>query len=104
MEDITFSNQTEKQKINSKFNTKANVLNAISRRKIEELRDISKYYFETSGLYSRLCKFLAYLYRYDWYIAPYISDFSKVKDSNKLTKEFFEVLEYFENSNIAKSC
>ena len=31
----------------------------------EEMREISNFYFETSGIYSRLCKYMAYMYRYD---------------------------------------
>ena len=38
---------------------------AIQRRDIKELRRISNYFFETSGIYSRLCRYMAYLYRYD---------------------------------------
>ena len=38
---------------------------AIHRRDIKEIRRISNYFFETSGIYSRLCRYMAYLYRYD---------------------------------------
>ena len=38
---------------------------AIHQRDIKEMRRISNYYFETSGIYSRLCRYMAYLYRYD---------------------------------------
>ena len=38
---------------------------AIYRHDIKEMRRISNYFFETSGIYSRLCRYMAYLYRYD---------------------------------------
>ena len=38
---------------------------AINRQDIKEMRRISEYFFETSGIYSRLCRYMAYLYRYD---------------------------------------
>ena len=41
------------------------VKRAIERHDVRELRKISDYFFETSGIYSRLCRYMAYLYRYD---------------------------------------
>lgn len=38
---------------------------ALERRDIKDLRAISNYYFIKSGIYSRLCRYMAYLYRYD---------------------------------------
>ena len=38
---------------------------AIYRHDTKEMRRISNYFFETSGIYSRLCRYMAYLYRYD---------------------------------------
>lgn len=38
---------------------------ALERKNIKELRAISNYYFIKSGIYSRLCRYMAYLYRYD---------------------------------------
>jgi len=34
--------------------------------------DISNFFYKTSGIYSRLCRYMAYLYKYDWFITPYI--------------------------------
>jgi len=41
---------------------------------INKMRDISNFFYRTSGIYSRLCRYMAYLYKYDWFIAPYISN------------------------------
>ena len=41
------------------------VEHAIERHDIKEMRRISNHFFETSGIYSRLCRYMAYLYRYD---------------------------------------
>lgn len=44
---------------------KHDIERALERRDIKELRAISNYYFIKSGIYSRLCRYMAYLYRYD---------------------------------------
>ena len=41
------------------------IMRAMSRHDIREMRRISNMFFETSGIYSRLCRYMAYLYRYD---------------------------------------
>ena len=59
------------RKINPNM-TKENIQRAIARGDIEFMREASDFYFKISGIYSRLCKHLANLYRYDWFITPYI--------------------------------
>lgn len=44
---------------------KHDVYGALERRDLKELRAISNYFFLKSGIYSRLCRYMAYLYRYD---------------------------------------
>jgi hypothetical protein len=53
------------KKVHSNFADKEFVLRAIARGEGKTLKQISKFYFETSGIYSRLCRYMAYLYRYD---------------------------------------
>ena len=38
---------------------------AIADNDIKTLRQVSDYFFRTSGIYSRLCRYMAYLYKYD---------------------------------------
>ena len=49
-------------KNNPKYGDKAYVLKAIADRNYEEMRNISNYYYNSSGIYERLCKYLAYLF------------------------------------------
>ena len=51
--------------------TKENIQRAITSNNIEMMREASEFYFKISGIYSRLCKHLANLYRYDWIITPF---------------------------------
>lgn len=52
-------------KSHNRLYDKEAVERAIHRRDLKEMRRISSYFFETSGIYSRLCRYMAYLYRYD---------------------------------------
>jgi hypothetical protein len=61
---------------------------------------ISNYFFKISGIYSRLCRYLAYLYRYDWMVTPYFD--KDVVDKEKLLSKFFKVLSFLDNSKIKK--
>jgi hypothetical protein len=74
----------------------------MAQHEYQTLRAISNYFFEVSGLYERLCKYFATLYRYDWYITPYIID-EKVKDEKVLT-DFAQALDYMDESYIKKLC
>lgn len=53
------------QKVDKRFTKKEAILKSLYDNNCIELREISRFYFETSGIYSRLCKYMAYMYRYD---------------------------------------
>ena len=53
------------QKIDKRLTKKETILKALYDNDYAEMREISNFYFETSGIYSRLCKYMAYMYRYD---------------------------------------
>jgi Glu-tRNA(Gln) amidotransferase subunit E-like FAD-binding protein len=91
------------KKVNPNVADKKTVLEAIHRGDIEKMREISNFFFKTSGIYSRLCKYMANLYRYDWMITPYINS-ETVKDEkvledmlNKIIDQNVKMLEQFEN-------
>ena len=101
------------KRINSTYADKEYVLRAMSTGNVENMRKISDFFYKTSGIYSRLCRYLAYLFRYDWYITPYISggDTYPVdsengdiveKDINKYLDDFFAVLRYMDSFNVKK--
>lgn len=82
--------------------SKINVLQALARRDYPTLRRISNYFFEMSGMYQNLCTYFATLYRYDWYITPYIIEDS-VKDE-KVLAEFSKALDFMDESGVKKLC
>ena len=90
------------KKLDKTYNNKAEILKALADKDIEKLRDISNYFYRTSGLYYRACNYFATMYRYDWYITPEVYD-TKVKET-EVVKDFHRVLNFLDNSYIKKVC
>lgn len=90
------------KKMDSRLGDKKEVLNAIYNGDTETMRDISNFFFKTSGIYSRLCRYMAYLYRYDWMVTPYVND-QKYK-TEKMIEEFHKALNFLDDFGIKKFC
>jgi hypothetical protein len=90
------------KKTNPRLADKNTVLRAIHDGDIETMREISNFFFKTSGIYSRLCKYMANLYRYDWMITPYVNGDS-VKPE-KVEEGFYKALTYMDNFEVKKFC
>jgi hypothetical protein len=73
---------------------------AIKNKDIQQLRAISNYFFDKSGIYSRLCRYMAFLYRYDWFITPLVYD-NKLKE-DKIIEGWYKSSVYLENCNLKK--
>lgn len=87
------------KKVNSSMADKAKILSAIENRDYDELREISNFFYETSGIYSRLCRYFASLYRHDWMVVPYVNgDVS----NDKILNDFSKILIYLDNLNAKK--
>lgn len=76
------------------------VARAIDRNNIIELRLISEYFFNTSGIYSRLCRYMAYLYRYDFFITPIIYDNNVSED--RIIKQWFQAASLLDSCDLKK--
>lgn len=101
------------KRLNANLADKQFVLNAINTGNYDNMQKISNFFYRISGIYSRLCRYLAYLFRYDWYVTPYISggdtypsDSSNgdidAKNVNKILDNFFGVLRYLDKFNAKK--
>ena len=90
------------KKTNPRLADKKEVLRAIHNGDIETMREISNFFFKTSGIYSRLCKYMANLYRYDWMITPFVNSDS-VKPE-KVEEGFYKALTYLDNFEIKRFC
>lgn len=91
-------------KVRRDFASKEFILQAISDRNLPLIREISNYYYNTSGVYSKVCDYVSYLYRYDWYITPEIKDNENEKILEKALTDFDHILKYLDNSHIKKVC
>ena len=84
------------------YGDKKVLLRALAKKDYDTLRAASNYFYEVSGIYERLCKYFAFLYRYDWYVVPYIEESGPKNE--KILAEFAKVLNYLDNSNIKYMC
>lgn len=90
----TYGGNTLKR-INSRLTDKEYVLRCIHQKDFAAMREISNFFYDTCGIYSRLCRYMAYLYKYDWMVTPYISS-EKIKEDNILDT-FDKVLLFLDN-------
>ena len=90
------------RKANRTYGDKAAILNALARRDHETIREMSNYFFEMSGIYERICRYYAFLYRYDWFCTPYVNDDSV--SNEKIVSQFSKVLTYLDQSSIKQVC
>ena len=90
------------KRISSQLGDKEIVLQALYDNNLTELREISNLFFNSSGVYERVCKYVANIFRYDWYLIPYIE--KETVKPEKILKDFSNILKYLDNSNIAKAC
>jgi hypothetical protein len=87
---------------NRRLGDKKIVLKALSDNDLPLLREISNFFYRTSGIYQRACNYFATMYRYDWYIVPEVYD-EKAKEE-KVIEDFSLILNYLDNSCIKKTC
>lgn len=83
------------KKLNNQFGDKNFVLDVMHRANLNSMAEISDFYYMVSGIYARLCKYLAYMYRYDWIITPYVID-DKIKPE-KVIEGFDKASAYLDN-------
>jgi len=86
-------------KINSRLANRTEVLRAIDNYDLVKMREISDFFYKTSGLYARVLRYMAYMYRYDWFITPYINE-NKTKDTEKVLESFHQCLRFLDNFEI----
>ena len=74
---------------------------AIDRQDLRRIREISNYFFYSNGIYQRLCRYMAYLYKYDWFITPIRYD-EKIKDE-KVIEGWYKASKFLDNSDLKKN-
>lgn len=99
-------------RLDKRLGTKDTVMKAMYDCDYETMKEISNFFYKTSGIYSRLCRYMAYLYRYDWMITPYINGFGNTKSDkqketkgskeDKIIQDFYKALMFMENMEVKK--
>jgi len=86
------------------YTKKKTVYMALAENDSNELRNISNFYYNVNGIYHKVCNYLAYLYRYDWYVVTELhKDKDKIKET-EVMKDLSRILHFLDNSNIRKQC
>ena len=78
------------------------IFKALMENDYKTLRAFSRFFYKSNGIYKKLCEYIAFMYRYDWYIVPEILD-DKTKEE-KILKDFSKMLNFLDNSYIKKMC
>ena len=89
------------KKINPNLADKETVLRAIDNYDLKTMRAISDFFYKTSGIYARIIRYMAFMYRYDWFVTPYINDKSVKQD--KILKNFYNCLKTLDNFGVKKT-
>ena len=89
------------KKANPRLADRENVIRAIANNDIRAMREISCFFYRTSGIYARILRYMAFMYRYDWFVTPYVKD-TNIKDE-KLLDGFTKCLDQLDNFNIFKA-
>ncbi len=84
------------------FRSKEVVIQALIDNNIPLLREISRYYYRTNGIYQKIINYFATTYRYDWYMVPEMN--SDNINEDKIAADFIKTLNFFDASHVKKLC
>lgn len=89
------------KKSNPRLANKLTVLKAIDDYDLATMREISDFFYKSSGIYARIIRYMAFMYRYDWYVTPYVNDQSG--DSKKILEGFHKCLAVLDDFEVKKT-
>lgn len=88
------------RKTNPRLADKQAILRAIDTGDLATMREISNFFYKVSGIYARILRYMAFMYRYDWMVTPYVND--KDIKQDKLLKGFFGCLNTLDTFEVKK--
>ena len=65
------------------------------------MREISDFFYKTSGIYARIIRYMAFMYRYDQMVTPYVNEEDAKKE--KVLKGFQQCLNTLDNFQVKKT-
>lgn len=87
--------------VQGKYVRKHEILRAIDRYDLKLMREASRFFYRSSGIYSRIIRYMAFFYKYDWCLTPIMPEPSKV-NKTKLMKNFYDGLAILDNFGVKK--
>ena len=88
------------KKADPRLGDRAKVMDAITKYDLQTMRQISEFFFRTSGIYNRIIRYMAFMYRYDWFVTPFIED--KKYNQDKILANFTKSLKILDDFNVKK--
>lgn len=89
------------RKANPRLADKPTILRAIDNYDLKTMREVSNFFYRVSGIYARIIRYMAFMYRYDWFVTPYVVD-DNVK-TEKLLKGFYDSLTTLDRFGVKKT-
>jgi hypothetical protein len=89
------------KKVNPQFADKFFVHKAITTYDLKTMREISEFYFRINGIYARIIRYMAFMYRYDWFLTPLVND--KEVKKEKILKGYADCLKVLDSYGVKKS-
>lgn len=84
----------------SKLVSKEDVEKAIQANDYKKMKEISVYFYNSNGIYRRLCEYMAFLYRYDWVVTPIILNNKKKINQEQMKQQWYDACLFLDNSNL----
>lgn len=84
------------------FRDKMTIFQALEMNDVPTLREISRYFYKTNGMYQKVVNYFADMYRFDWYCVP--EGVTTSAKSEKVAEDFLKALGYLDNSSIKLNC
>ena len=97
---LNFGNLSE---VDPRFTDKTEILKAMYSNNYQKMRDVSNFFFKTSGIYSRLCRYLAKIYRFDWMITPCVYSDKNKEKASKMKENFYHALNFLDQMKIKET-
>ena len=88
--------------INPQLASKEKVLKAINNYDLPAMREISNFFYKISGIYARILRYMAFMYRYDWFLTPYTNNYQSIPET-KLLNNFYKGLDILDNFAVKRT-
>ena len=89
------------KKVNPRLADKQTILQAIDNYDLKTMREVSDFFYNVSGIYQRMIRYMAFMYRYDWFVTPFVND--KEMNQDKLLKGFYGCLTTLDDFEVKKT-